>query len=311
MNPPNSFRLLTVSDYLRLKPFFNPLKHPLAIYSLPSLIAWNSDLNPTFYAIENDLLLLMMAGTPTEYSQSHCLLLPLSPQYEITPRELADIARLNSLSTFCFIPESYVEQFGLSPLEALFAITEQPDYGDYIYRRADLTELKGNLYRNKRNHIKQFRKMYVETGRTTIEPLCAINIPETLVFLDRWCAENNRCDPEENLNLSLESTAARIMLEHLEILEARGIAVRIDGEICAFGIVTPLTGQMSVLNFEKADARFRGLYQFLDQECARTLFEGMDYINKESDMGMPGLAHSKKSYGPVKRIRSYQLKLRD
>jgi hypothetical protein len=311
MNPPNSFRLLAVSDYLLLKPFFNPLKHPLAIYSLPSLIAWNSDFNPTFFTIENDVLLLMMAGTPAEFSKTRCLLLPLSPHREVSISELADIARRYSLATFCFIPESYVEQSGLSSLEALFSLTEQTDYSDYVYLKKDLIDLKGNRYRNKRNHIQKFRKIYVETERTAIEPLSEINIPETLLFLERWCAENNRCDPRENLNLSLESNAARIMLENLELLEARGLAIRIDGEICAFGIVNSLTERMSILNVEKADSKIPGLYQFLDQECARRLFEGMDYINKESDMGLPGLAHSKQSYGPVKRIRSYQLKLRD
>jgi len=309
MNLPNSFRFLTVSDYPLLKPFFNSLKYPLAIYSLPSLIAWNSDANPTFYAIEDDLLLLMIAGTPSECSEKRCLLMPLSPHREVNPPELADLARRYSLSTFCFIPENYVKQFGHAAITTLFALTDQPDYSDYIYLKKDLMELRGKSYLKKRNHVHKFRKMYVETGRTMIEPLSVVNVPDTLLFLDKWCAEGNRCDPGQNRNLAEESRAARLMLENLELLEAQGIAIRIDGDICAFGIVTSLNSQMKVLNFEKADSHIRGLYQFLDQECARRLFEGVEYINKESDMGMPGLANSKKSYDPIKRIRSCQLKL--
>jgi hypothetical protein len=68
---------------------------------------------------------------------------------------------------------------------------------------------------------------------------------------------------------------------------------------------------MKILNVEKADAHVRGLYQFLDQECARHLFGGVEFINKESDMGVPGLASSKKSYDPVKLIRSYEMSLRN
>ena len=309
MNFPNSFRLLTVSDYPLLKPFFNPLKYPLAIYSLPSLIAWNSNSNPTFYVIEDDLLLLMMGGTFPEYQDHRCLLLPLSSGRNVTPQELADLARHLSLSTFCFIPESYLEQSGPDSVKTLFALTEQPDYSDYIYLKKDLIELKGKRYLNKRNHINSFSKLYIETGRTKIEPLSMANIPDTILFLDRWCAEGNRCNPEGNLNLALESSAARIMLENLELLEAQGIAIRIDGEISAFGMVTSLTSQMKVLNFEKADANIRGLYQFLDRECAHLLFGGVEYINKESDMGIPGLANSKHSYYPAKRIRSYQMSL--
>ncbi|SEM38057.1 hypothetical protein SAMN04489760_11286 [Syntrophus gentianae] len=311
MTSTNSFQLLTLADFPPLKPFFHSLKNPLAIYSLPSLIAWNSEANPTYYALEDDLLLLRMKEISLQDSNPGCLLLPLCPGREIPPPELADLARRYSLPTFCFVPESYVRHFGCSSLSALFSLTEQPDYSDYIYRRRDLIELKGNRYRSKRNHISKFRKLYVETGRTTIEPLCTANIPETLLFLKRWCAENNRCDPEENLNLALESQACRILLEHLEFLEGQGIAVRIDGEVFAFGIATTLNSSMKVLNVEKADSHIPGLYQFLDQECARRLFEGVEYINKESDMGIPGLASSKKSYDPVKRIRSYQVTLLD
>ncbi len=311
MTQSNSFQLLTLADFPLLKPFFHFLKNPLAIYSLPSLIAWNSASNPTYYTLEGDLLLLSMKDISLQDPNLGCLLLPLCPGREITPLELADLARRYSLPTFCFVPETYVGHFGCSAISALFSLKEQPDYSDYIYRRRDLIELKGNRYRSKRNHISKFRNLYVETGRTTIEPLCAANIPETLLFLKRWCAENNRCDPEENLILSLESEACRILLEHLEFLEGQGIAVRIDGEIFAFGIANALSHSMKVLNVEKADSHIPGLYQFLDQECARRLFECVEYINKESDMGIPGLASSKRSYDPVKRIRSYQLTLLD
>jgi len=305
----NSFRLLTPAKYPLLKPFFHEMKHALAIYSLPSLIAWNSELNPTYYAIEDDLLLLTMPDASADASGGRCLLLPLSPHRDVTPRELTDLCQRHGLSTFCFIPGSYVDQYGPSDFEPLFSVTEQPDYDDYIYLRTDLILLKGSRYLKKRNHISKFCKLYVETGRASVEGLSSVNIPEALRFLEWWCAENNRCAPEENPNLALESAAARFMLEKLELLEARGMAVRIDGKIAAFAVVTSLTKQMRVLNFEKADAGIPGLYQFLDRECARKLFEGVKYINKESDMGSPGLAHSKESYNPIQRIRCFRLSL--
>ncbi|WP_367359050.1 DUF2156 domain-containing protein [Syntrophus sp. (in: bacteria)] len=306
-----SFKLLSLADFPRLKPFFESLRFPLAIYSLPSLIAWNSEANPTHYLLEEDLLLLKMGGMLLREPERDCLLLPLSPARDVTPPELEDIARRHCIPTLCFVPENYVDHFGASTVFDRFSLTEQPDYSDYVYRTTDLVELRGNRYRSKRNHISKFRKMYVETGRAAVEALSAANIPDALIFLERWCAENNRCHPEENPNLALESQASRILLEYLEFLEAQGIAVRIDGEILAFGIATTLTGSMKILNVEKADAHVRGLYQFLDQECARHLFGGVEFINKESDMGVPGLASSKKSYDPVKLIRSYEMSLRN
>ena len=84
----------------------------------------------------------------------------------------------------------------------------------------------------------------------------------------------------------------------------------LDGEINAFGIASRLTENMGVLHFEKAFASKKGLYQYFDRECARRLFKGCSYINKESDMNVPGLAKAKKSYHPVMTVKSYILTVR-
>jgi hypothetical protein len=73
---------------------------------------------------------------------------------------------------------------------------------------------------------------------------------------------------------------------------------------------TRLTDTMGVLHFEKAHTHIKGLYQYLDRECARRLFNGYAYLNKESDMDVPGLVQAKKSYHPIKIMKSYQLTLR-
>jgi len=36
----------------------------------------------------------------------------------------------------------------------------------------------------------------------------------------------------------------------------------------------------------------------------------LEYINKESDMGVPGLIQAKRSYYPVMMIKSYKLTLK-
>jgi uncharacterized protein len=90
----------------------------------------------------------------------------------------------------------------------------------------------------------------------------------------------------------------------------KGILVRIDRRVSAFAISSHLTREMAVLNFEKAYSDIRGLYQYLDHACTRQLFSSYKYINKESDMSIPNLAKSKKSYHPVMRVKSYRFKLR-
>lgn len=107
--------------------------------------------------------------------------------------------------------------------------------------------------------------------------------------------------------LVCEKKAITCALETMEELPWRGLYVRIDGEVCAFAIMSRLTREMGVLNFEKALGRIRGLYQFLDRECARRLFHDLKYINKESDMGIETLAEAKRSYDPKEMIKSFTL----
>ena len=101
------------------------------------------------------------------------------------------------------------------------------------------------------------------------------------------------------------------MIHHIEDLEVEGLLVRIEGTVSAFAIRTPLNDDMANLTFEKAFPDIMGLYPFLDRECARQLFSDYQFINKESDMGLAGLAQSKESYHPVLRRKSFCLQLKN
>ena len=68
---------------------------------------------------------------------------------------------------------------------------------------------------------------------------------------------------------------------------------------------------MATLQYEKAFSSIKGLYQYFDNACAKTLFNGYTYINKESDMGIPGLAKAKKSYLPDRMVHASRLILKD
>jgi hypothetical protein len=86
--------------------------------------------------------------------------------------------------------------------------------------------------------------------------------------------------------------------------------VAIDSKVTGFGIGSRLRDDTWVLHFERASAQFKGLYQYLDRECSRRLLPGVTFLNKESDMGDPGLAKAKLSYRPAFRVKSYRLELR-
>ncbi len=297
---------LTPADYPKLKPFFKGQPHLLSVYSLPSLIAWSNEIYKPVFQVCGQVLWIGSLCLPRP-DENH-LILPIAPDWDDSPQSLCKIAGELGFPAFCYVPEEYILRHGLMALSPYFDCIEQREYEDYIYKTEDLAALKGNRYANKRNWITRF--LNHNKDKYLLEPITAENTGECLAFIEAWCRYYT-CSMAENESLACEKQAAVNMLNHFSDLEVEGLLVRIDGVVSAFAIRTPLSENMANLTFEKAFPDIPGLYPFLDRECARQLFDHYTYINKESDMGLAGLAQSKESYHPVMRRKSYCLKRKD
>ena len=301
------FKQLTPPDYTTYLPYFDNQRYPLCAYSLSSIIAWtNTEYKPLGAEIEGAFI---VAAEFETLKKNRHLLLPISPERMFTPEELVTVANLAGYTQYWFVPETYVNHFGGDAIGDYFTVEHQGAYDDYVYRAEDLADLKGNRYSKKRNLIKQFRRDYVDPGKVAIDSINRDNAEECLIFLEEWCGERD-CDADDQVDLSCEKQAAINTLNHFDAFDLKGILLRIDGKVSAFGISAPLTRDMATLQYEKAFGSIKGLYQYFDNACARMLFNGYTYLNKESDMGIPGLAKAKKSYYPVKMVRSIKLILK-
>ncbi len=300
------FNRLKPEDYPELKKFFAAHTYGLCEYSLASIIAWNRCLYEVSWKLDGDLLLI--AETDLEPPAARRLLMPLPlPFREVPPRELAEAAHRNRHTRYYYAPQDYVDR-NRPALEELFSIEEQPGYMDYIYARGDMELLAGHKYSKKRNLIAQFNKKTAALKQVRVEPLTAAGSALCLNLLDRWSR-----DPEigERLDmLKCERKAIINSLNHFDLLEMKGVMVLIDGDITGFAFGSSLSQDTFVLNFEKALDDVKGLYQFLDAELARLLPPRYAFINKESDLGKPGLIKTKESYYPASKVRSYTLTLK-
>jgi uncharacterized protein len=302
------FKQLKPSDYAAYLPYFKDQRYPMCAYSLSSIIAWsNNEYTP--FGAEYDDALIVAAEFKEEKKNQH-LILPIAPQRVFTPEELAAVANRAGYTEYWFVPENYMEEVGEDALKRYFTVKHQGAFDDYIYRVEDLAGLKGNRYSKKRNLINQFRREYVERGKVSVEPIGRENIEDCLIFLEEWCQERD-CDADDQIDLACEKQAAINTLTHFDVFDVKGLLLHIDGKVSAFGISAPLTKDMATLQYEKAFPGIKGLYQYFDNTCARRLFNGYTYLNKESDMGIPGLAKAKKSYYPVKMVRSLRLILKN
>jgi uncharacterized protein len=301
------FRPVSISDFPILKPFFSGHPYSLSVYSPASIIAWSYEAFKADYAIEEGELFI--AGQTEACRDNRHLILPLSKEKLYTPSELRDVAGRAGFNRYWYVPGDYLERLDCSELETLFLLEEQNGFADYIYLTEDLISLKGNRFSKKRNLIHQFSREYILKKRVNVEEILPRNVEECLQFLEIWC-ESHDCDAEQESNLACEKNAAITTLRNMSLLESKGIQIRVDGRVSAFGIGSRLNKTTAVLNFEKADPEIKGLYQFLDNECARRLFSEFLYVNKESDMNIPNLAESKQSYNPIDYIKSYCMTLR-
>ena len=302
-----NFIPVTISDYQLLKPFFSDNPYSLSIYSPASIIAWSYQSFKAYYAIGDGEL--FVAGQVDDETDNRHLILPLSQQTVYTPNMLYMIAQRSGFERYWYVPGDYLETLDRSELDKLFIIEEQREFDDYVYLTEDLIFLKGNKYSKKRNLLNQFSREYLRKNRVIVKEISHEDIEECLIFLEKWCEQHN-CDSGQEINLACEKNAVITTLKNMSVLESKGILIRVDGMVSAFGIGSRLNKTTATLNFEKADPRIKGLYQFLDNECARRLFREYQYVNKESDMNIPNLAESKQSYNPIWRVKSFIMNLR-
>ena len=298
---------LLPEDYPILKPYFSKQKYRLCYYSLSSAIAWSNQEYQPYKTVTNDAVVIGCEFTKNK--ENRHLLLPISPTKEFPPEALKGLASDLGFTNIWFVPKEYIQTYGEERIASLFQITKQKGYSDYIYLTRDLINLKGNKYSKKRNLIHQFERNWLDNSEITVEPMTTASTNDCVDFMDRWCEERD-CSLDDDSELACEKEAVVNTITHMELMEVKGLMLRINGQVAAFGMASVLTPEMGVIHFEKALSSIKGLYQYFDNICVKHLLKDFKYANKENDMGIPGLKKSKKSYHPVMIVDSYALKLR-
>jgi hypothetical protein len=186
--------------------------------------------------------------------------------------------------------------------ETQFAIEPVRDHFDYVYKTEDLIQLAGRKYHSKRNHLSKFKRThsfgYAPLGREHVQPC--------LDLAEEWC-QWRRC--EEDMNLLDEWEAVREALNHFDALELRGGVILIGDEVKAFSLGEALNGQTAVVHVEKADPEIPELYSVINQQFCEGSWSGLTYVNREQDLGMPGLRKAKLSYYPDHLVEKFDVGL--
>jgi hypothetical protein len=200
----------------------------------------------------------------------------------------------NGNLTLIGLEDSQVAQY------SLFSISSEPfrDQYDYIYRRTDLATLHGRHLDAKRNHIHRFR---AEHPDFEYRPLTPESFDECRRLTEIWQEEKSQSqngNGNKNETIDAEHRVMETIFSNWDALGMIGGSIFVDGRMVAFTYGSAVTTDTLDVCVEKADRHVEGAFAIINQQFAEHLPEQYIYLNREEDMGIPGLRQAKLSYHP-------------
>jgi uncharacterized protein len=183
-----------------------------------------------------------------------------------------------------------------------FSVEPTRDHFDYVYRTRDLINLAGGKYHGQRNHINSLAR----SQHFRYAPLREEHLSACLYLSARWC-QVKRC--ECDLSLLGEWEAITAALANFQTLELQGGVILINDRVRAFSCGELLNKDTAVIHLEKADPELRGLYAVINQQFCQQAWAEVDFVNREQDLGEPGLRAAKMSYHPHHLAEKFRIRL--
>lgn len=173
---------------------------------------------------------------------------------------------------------------------------------DYVYSTAALSTLAGKKLHGKRNHCNRFEAAHADWHSEALTPAL---FPACQEILCRWDAEKAGGSDDEN-------EAIRCCLRHWDALGMEGTVLFADGQPVAFAIGELLQENTADIHFEKAREEVEGAYPMIAREFTRQLLAAhpaLEYVNREEDMGLPGLRRAKEEWYPLFLLEKFTVRL--
>ena len=177
-----------------------------------------------------------------------------------------------------------------------FLFRPDRDGFDYVYAIDDLADLKGRKFQKKRNHVHKFQASHPDCLSV---PLEKENLPQAQEMVAQWFRQRLAEDPHGDY--LLEQIALSRAFRHFESLGMEGLMLVENGQVLAVTLASRLSENTMDVHFEKAREDVDGAYAAVNCEFARYLrlkHPELAFLNREDDLGLPGLRQAKLSYQP-------------
>ncbi len=185
-------------------------------------------------------------------------------------------------------------------LEQLFPNTFEfiydRDNADYVYEVEKLITLSGKKLHAKRNHWNYFKNTYHFEYRR----LNAEDMPACKRLFDSWAEEKS-----DSYGAESSRRATFSVLDHYLDLGVRGGGIWIDGKLAAATFAEPVSEDTVLAHLEFGNPNIRGIFNAISQQFCEHEWADFRYINREEDMGLPGLRQAKLAYRPAYLLDKY------
>ena len=285
------FEKLTLAQAPLLKCYFLEDKSRLCDRSLGGVLMWRGSFQTEFAYEEEILYFRSKIG-----ADCWCYTVPMG-NVEKGVKRLSDHCKeTGEVLRFCSVGEEEKDVL-LSLLTEHTAVATR-DWFDYLYLAEKLATFSGKKLSGQRNHKNFFLKTHTDWS---FEPLGEKNLPEIKEFLKFYYDSVQK----DSSYFNDEIKAIEEVLSNLSVYGFCGGLIRCEGKICAFSL-GEVIGDTLFVHIEKADRDLRGAYQMMVSEFVS--FYGKEpvvYVNREEDVGDPGLRYSKTSYHPIRLLEKY------
>lgn len=263
-------------------------------FTFTNLFIWQHRYHPVWMERDDSLLIILRPENSKPFGLQPLGKGDKKKALETLCSELSDITED---ARICRVSEDFVNRH-LDPDHYFY----QPDRdnSDYVYATRDLIELSGRKYHSKKNHLNGFIKNY----RFEYLKLDKELVRHFMDMQEEWCRIR---DCLQTPDLLSEDVAIRTALACFNELEYQGAAIQIGSRIEAFSLGEQLNSDTAVIHIEKANPDIPGLYTAINNLFARNAWSGLEYINREQDLGLEGLRKAKSSYYPHHMINKYTL----
>lgn len=260
--------------------------YPLSDYNFTHMMLWQEAFKLE-YLIYKDFLLIrgddFLDGKPFIYMPigsgdlasllSELLALEEAPQYVLK----AISPDMNALLS--------------SHFKAHYLYRMDRNEAEYNYRLEKLSHYNTSELRRKREQCQSFEKKY----SYRFEPYIPANDYRTLYqFLWDWYEAFNDQGPM----VLAERAGILNIIHHYMKLPCVGYCLWVDEKLIGFILAEALNDDILVVHFEKGNRNYKGVYDMMKRELAKTYMNQYTYLSLEEDMGIEGLRQAKSLYCP-------------